>query len=337
MTDYTLPESVIELIGPRDAGTVRTMLLLGHDSVGSTTAATTSPAFLPMLFRYARLAARERLASWYRGRACRPVRLLPLRTNRADAVHLNLVNGTAVVVERNVVRKLYYRHIDLHKDVLSALTGLSGIKITRTTANVLETSQPRFRVSRTESSLTQVRDAIADFQRQATPRLLSASKRISIHARAQLIADNYHGLGAPLRTAIDRLGVSLATRIAHSDVPTAVCHGDVWRANLAWHNATLQLLDFDKVVWAPRAFDLVHYVLMGASWPSILEPALIRRELESASREILHNAGVRDLSFDEIRLSILCFLYLKLVERLAATGQGTDLLEALASYEEHWC
>jgi len=287
----------------------------------------------------------ELLKSRVKGRAPVYRRVSSVPVSFHCPAFLNLNNGTAVVLQDQRVDKFYFKDLPFFGALYRSLARGMCEQELLTRENFLCLRQPRYQPVRSGT-----RDV--DLLVLAQPALnrchmcrkyVSEQKYIfSIPRRVEQLFVFYHN--GQSEYCAEYLEVARRLDGLAAQFEIVLCHGDLWKGNLLQgHDPEIALVDFDKAVLAPAAYDYVYFHLMSRVLFARVHLEDLLRDIERHTSDITEflsgecGGVLGSVTRSEIRIGVLLFVFLKGLERdlrhLEFGRSLNMLIEALARLE----
>lgn len=178
--------------------------------------------------------------------------------------HINYCNGTEVYVFKKYVLKYYFLNLLL---VNSICEELNSCRVYRR-ANVVLMKSLRHREVGALPSDDEILELLSRSMQGVD---LFNKEELSFSCRLKIALDNNPSIGAKGKLFVLRLYEMLES--IGRNYEKSAAHGDVWLSNiLRDKNGVLILIDFDKMVYAPKHYDSVYFSFMNDSRCSRTSP-----------------------------------------------------------------
>ena len=235
--------------------------------------------------------------------------------------HVNLNNGTAVVLDREQVHKFYFKDTGFFADVYGRIADEFNLQVI-TCNGFLVIKQLRHKPIKgnvqdakllisTRSKLT-VLDSIlgaSTLNRELFSVAYKVRQLFRFYDSAETEAKTYLAVCAVLEQKCAQYG-------------SVICHGDLWKGNILTDvSGQITLVDFDKVVRFCPAYDVVYFYLMSKVLPNSPDIARAIDRIEQIAQtaatflEVECRGEAGRFREGEIRLCVFTFAFLKLLER----------------------
>lgn len=238
------------------------------------------------------------------------------------AFHANFINGTLIVILENSVEKFYFKDSDGYEALYRAMKR-PLMEIERISEELIIVRDARYDTLAYIRECPELFNAIANEIEKLDDALCKNSDIehfLSIEYKAIQLASHYKKEADSKLLGYLEIAATLQKEV--EKIGARICHGDLWVGNiLALSDGRVVLVDYDKSVRYCEAYDYVYYYLMTHRVGGAREVQTVLTTLEETSNEIsrfLKEAAFelsQEFSIQAIRLSILLFALLKLLEK----------------------
>lgn len=280
--------------------------------------------------------AMERLRARLRSRPPVLARAFSVGVAFEGAVEINPHNGTVVVLGDERVDKFHLKELEYFDALYGVVAPAAPFLEPARGEGLLRIRMPRFAAlasSLTDAELLALSAGPLAALRARTAEALGQRERFTLRSKVRQIFRCYRGASDPdIPEHLEAAGL-LEARMA--SFPLALCHGDLWRGNLLRDAGSgTVLIDPDKALLGPAAYDPVHLLLMHRSIEARIDIARLLARLgeqgEEAARYLSRHGGSLGATDPaEVRFSVLLYAFLKGVEWDARHGPARSCLPGL--------
>lgn len=261
----------------------------------------------------------ERFKAFVKRRAPVVKQLSIFQLSYAGETRIDLCGGTAVVIGQDVVDKFYVKDIDyfsfLYQNALSFLP-----MTVCCSQKALVIRQRRYHALGTGYSETAILmhvQQITNMINQRVPANIKVNHYFSVAYKIKQLFELYLGTTQGIEPYLEICHL-LEKQISVST--QALCHGDLWRENIFLDQTNhIVIIDFDKMVYFCRDYDLVYFYLMNRVLPKV-DLQIILENIDKYTHSAIcffaeGDEPLPDMTRRELMYCIFLFVFIKLVER----------------------
>lgn len=274
------------------------------------------------------------IRAFYSRRKYNPSLMFSTSPSVRGGVQGNLINGTFVIFREESVDKFYFKSHRYYFKLYTYLSQIYPFELFEMDSYLLVSTKRLANVSSNVNDLDVWR--LIKCNQDAFERLDDKRFEKELFSPADYVKYLFSNYG--VESELD-VYVGLAEKLyANIDKNNrTICHGDVWVDNILCSEGKLLLIDFDKMLWANKTYDIVYFLFMRYELNKfrgrILGAVNDFKPISLSIIDRLRGQGFLSISEFDVELSLKLLLLFKVTEYALANEKVEDCFKAMVEIE----